>query len=344
MVIAVYMTKYTVVVSLVDLKFSLFSFHVETRDGSGNPSDLEVEQIDRDVIRSSWHLTSQSRRNYSQQGSVKTADDLLLEARQSSLANLIKIVLRDAGNLCYYQGYHDIAAVFLSVLNEKKKTTNSNKNTKKNPIKSVDKEIKEKFDLGLASSLLLQISKSHLRDAMQSDFSSISAVLKIVMFPMIQFFDPKLHLYLLQSGIEPYFALSWMLTWFSHDVRDTNIAARLFDAFLASHALFPLYLSVAMVLHPANRRQLMETESDFSSMHVALQSLPKNCCAVGWRKGIDFGFDEDVYDGADQQQDFKMNQTVTPISFQDLIESAISHMCVQNLFVYCVFLLFIANS
>eukprot|EP01024_Parvocaulis_polyphysoides_P005463 TRINITY_DN113692_c0_g1_i1.p2 TRINITY_DN113692_c0_g1~~TRINITY_DN113692_c0_g1_i1.p2 ORF type:complete len:179 (+),score=31.58 TRINITY_DN113692_c0_g1_i1:74-610(+) len=41
-----------------------------------------------------------------------------------------------------------------------------------------------------------------------------------------------------------YFSLSWWLTWFSHDVRDMEYVARLFDLFLASHPLMPIYVGV----------------------------------------------------------------------------------------------------
>ena len=46
--------------------------------------------------------------------------------------------------------------------------------------------------------------------------------------------------------VEPFFALPWILTWFAHDINSLDSAARLFDLFLASHPLMPLYLSVAV--------------------------------------------------------------------------------------------------
>lgn len=45
----------------------------------------------------------------------------------------------------------------------------------------------------------------------------------------------------------PYFALSWLLTWFAHDVPDLDSIARLFDLFLASHPLMPLYLAAVAI-------------------------------------------------------------------------------------------------
>lgn len=45
----------------------------------------------------------------------------------------------------------------------------------------------------------------------------------------------------------PYFALSWYMTWFAHDVRSLPQAARLFDLFLSSHPLMPLYLAAVAI-------------------------------------------------------------------------------------------------
>jgi len=83
--------------------------------------------------------------------------------------------------------------------------------------------------------------------------------------------------------MEPFFALSWIITWFSHDVRDTALVKRLFDFFIVSHPLMPVYMSIAMVLHPFNRMEVLEAECDFASVHRALAQLPRNSCSVGFK-------------------------------------------------------------
>ena len=45
----------------------------------------------------------------------------------------------------------------------------------------------------------------------------------------------------------PYFALGWFITWFSHNVQQLDQISRLFDLFMASHPLMPLYV-VAQVM------------------------------------------------------------------------------------------------
>lgn len=59
--------------------------------------------------------------------------------------------------------------------------------------------------------------------------------------------DPELADHITTAGILPYFALSWYITWFAHDVSALPQVARLFDLFMASHPLMPLYVgAVAM--------------------------------------------------------------------------------------------------
>ena len=50
----------------------------------------------------------------------------------------------------------------------------------------------------------------------------------------------------------PYYGLSWLITWFAHNVPDLEQIARLFDLFLASHPLMPLYFAcMAIKVSPA---------------------------------------------------------------------------------------------
>lgn len=57
--------------------------------------------------------------------------------------------------------------------------------------------------------------------------------------------DAELHAHISASEVQPYFALSWFITWFSHNVPELDDAARIFDVFLSSHPLMPLYFAAA---------------------------------------------------------------------------------------------------
>ncbi|EED92583.1 hypothetical protein THAPSDRAFT_262611, partial [Thalassiosira pseudonana CCMP1335] len=198
------------------------------------PNSLDWEQIDRDVARVTWHLLTGNQR-------------ALLKKKQRRLGDFLNLVLlEEEDRLRYYQGFHDIA-------------TNTAASS---------------MGLTLASQVLRQLSHSHFRDAMRSNFNQLNAALRLVIMPLTAAFDSELHSHLYDCEMEPFFALSWIITWFSHDVRDTAVVKRLFDFFLVSHPLMSVYMSVAMMIHPLNRIEILGTDCDFACVHNALADLP----------------------------------------------------------------------
>jgi hypothetical protein len=111
----------------------------------------------------------------------------------------------------------------------------------------------------------------------------LQTAIRLLLMPLISYFDREVHEFLLDCDMEPFFALSWIITWFSHDIRDTALVKRLFDAFIVSHPLLPLYMTVAMVCHPNNRAEVLAAECDFAIVHSTLAALPKNSSMVGWK-------------------------------------------------------------
>ena len=61
----------------------------------------------------------------------------------------------------------------------------------------------------------------------------------------------SLHNFLEASEVGTIFALSWLITWFSHVMPDYTDVVRLFDFFLAQPEapMMPVYLAAALVLH-----------------------------------------------------------------------------------------------
>lgn len=43
------------------------------------------------------------------------------------------------------------------------------------------------------------------------------------LYPLLKTIDPELAAHLQASDLPPYFALSWIITWFSHDVKDLQV-------------------------------------------------------------------------------------------------------------------------
>ena len=65
--------------------------------------------------------------------------------------------------------------------------------------------------------------------------------------------------------MQPFFAISWLITWFSHEIKDMGEVSRLFDALICSHPLYSLYICAAFVLH--YKQEIMSTECDFATLH-----------------------------------------------------------------------------
>lgn len=220
-------------------------------------SSLDFRQIELDVARCTWHLLTGPQRLQRLQMEYKRNRKVakLIRRKQRRLANLINLTLvksyklpkneplvvaRDT-TLRYYQGYHDVACIILSTL--------SGNAPLPLPMLSAPslETIAQATGLDLPACVLLQLSQSHFRDCMRANFNQLQTTMRLTLLPLIAYFDPTLHNFLVDCSMEPFFSLSWIITWFSHDVRDTDLTKRLFDFFIASHPLMPFYVSVAMV-------------------------------------------------------------------------------------------------
>jgi len=155
---------------------------------------------------------------------------------------MINTLLAAHPSLYYYQGFHDVATVFLLLVGEAR-----------------------------AYPMLERVALHHLRPALTSNLESMLQLLSLLPH-LIAFACPKLHTFLLRAGVEPYYAISWVLTWFAHDVDQWESITRLYDAFLASHPMFCLYLAAILVArsHPDILRQ----ECDYPTVHSYLSRLP----------------------------------------------------------------------
>lgn len=274
----------------------------------------DAAQIEKDVTRCTWHLLTGNQRAQRLQMEHKRNKKVarLIHRKQSRLGNLINWTLvqsyqlteeqqqeqqqqttyttttvtkttddgtkKDDEKLHYYQGYHDVACIFLSTLGG---TSSGRIPGIPGTLPPLAPAIASGLDLPAA--VLLQVSQSHFRDCMRPDFMCLQTALRLALFPLIAVADPDVHAHLYDVDMEPFFAISWILTWFAHEIRDTAAVKRLFDVFLVSHPLMPIYMSVAMVVHPINRREVLATERDFADVHQTLAGLPKNSSMVGFK-------------------------------------------------------------
>lgn len=141
----------------------------------------------------------------------------------------------------YYQGLHDVASVLLLVLGE-----------------------------APAYHVLSHLATCHLRDCTRQTLDPVMELLQLL-YPIIGAADPEVYRALTASGLPPFFALSWFLTWFSHTTKELADAARLFDLFLSSHPLMPLYVGAAAVL--SHRAEILACDGDMPELHHLLSNL-----------------------------------------------------------------------
>lgn len=70
------------------------------------------------------------------------------------------------------------------------------------------------------------------------------------------------------------FALPWYLTWFGHSLNQYRDVVRLYDFFLASPPLMPLYVTASLVID--RRQEVFEIGCDMASIHCLLSQIPDN--------------------------------------------------------------------
>ncbi|XP_025943910.1 TBC1 domain family member 20-like [Apteryx rowi] len=163
---------------------------------------------------------------------------------QEQLANLILHVLRAHPELHYYQGYHDIAVTLLLAVGER-----------------------------LAAALLEKLSAHHLRDFMDPTMDSTKHILNYLM-PLLQRESSRLHDFMLRAEVGTIFALSWLITWYGHVLTNFHHTLRLYDFFLASHPLMPVYFAAAVVLH--REEEVLACACDMPSVHQLLSRIPQD--------------------------------------------------------------------
>ncbi|CAH0556854.1 unnamed protein product [Brassicogethes aeneus] len=165
-------------------------------------------------------------------------------ALQDQLTVLILRVIIKYPHLRYYQGYHDVAVTFLMVVGE-----------------------------AVAFSIMEKLSTNHLRECMEPTMEKTDYRLNYI-YSLLRKVDKELHDYMDSAEVGTMFALPWYLTWFGHSLNKYKDVVRLYDFFLASPPLMPLYVTTALVI---NRRQdVFEAGCDMAMIHVVLSQIPNN--------------------------------------------------------------------
>ncbi|KAF5306640.1 hypothetical protein FQA39_LY08829 [Lamprigera yunnana] len=165
-------------------------------------------------------------------------------ALQDQLTVLILRVIMKYPHLKYYQGYHDVAITFLLVVGET-----------------------------VAFRVMERLSTDHLRECMEPTMEKTSYTLNYL-YAILEREDNQLYEIMDRAMVGTMFALPWYLTWFGHSLTQYRDVVRLYDYFLASPPLMPLYVATSLVID--RRQEVLNIECDMASIHCLLSQIPDN--------------------------------------------------------------------
>ena len=164
---------------------------------------------------------------------------------RDNLGQILHSIFDDAQDMYYIQGFNDVVSVFYTVCNNQ----------------------------DLARKLSQKVASTFLKDYIMNNSSKLSFNAFKIIFKIIKNEDNQI--YELFTSIDSVcvlsFAVSWLLTWFAHDVKNINIISRIYDYCLSSHESISLYLSAALLIY--FKKELLDQITDDISLHVFFQSL-----------------------------------------------------------------------
>ncbi|KAH9848720.1 rab-GTPase-TBC domain-containing protein [Lenzites betulinus] len=166
------------------------------------------------------------------------------EKLQAGLNHLIVSLFRRRSRLHYFQGYHDIVSVlYLSLPKELHLPTTE------------------------------KMSLHRVRDSMGTTLEPVVGLLRILK-RILHLADEKFAVTLEGAAPLPYYALSNLLTLFSHDVPTLPLIQHIFDYLLCRPPIAVVYLAAALTLMRREEVQVLEDEGEEGMMHSLLTSLP----------------------------------------------------------------------
>nr|XP_018259057.1 uncharacterized protein I303_08600 [Kwoniella dejecticola CBS 10117]OBR81215.1 hypothetical protein I303_08600 [Kwoniella dejecticola CBS 10117] len=231
---------------------------------------------------------------------------------QNDLNDLIVGVLRRSPALSYFQGYHDILSVlYLTFIPlrttpprsrsssrtrirkdrrnqhtpEPLSTTAENDEQRPTEYDTADEKLphdRDTLEWRELRRCAEMISLNRVRDAMGSGMEGMMGLLRILK-RILKAADPELSRFSAKISpvpTLPFFALSWVLTLFSHDCDDLVPLQRMFDFLLARNPISAVYLAASILI--LKKPQMLEIahqlgseyEEDPTLLHPLFVRLP----------------------------------------------------------------------
>ncbi|KAI1708389.1 rab-GTPase-TBC domain-containing protein [Ditylenchus destructor] len=161
------------------------------------------------------------------------------EHLQHDLTPLIVRLLWENPGFSYYQGFHDICLTLILVMGSRQ---------------------------ALKAAKILTRRASFYNYLTYTLEETALAELQNV-YVLLYLYDPDVEQHMRNAELGTLFGLSWLLTWFSHIVI-------LFDLFLSSHHMMPVYVGAALIYE--RRDEVLKAEQEMPILHQLLNTVPSN--------------------------------------------------------------------
>ena len=246
-------------------------------DTSSHPDVADTHKDARvvavDVARAMWGFTRgwSAARRHAKLCELRSVIDAAICVHEEAAPGLVS----------YYQGFHDVASVVVMVCCEESEGSNDDDD---------DDDDDDDARGYLAAAILERLVLFHLRDCTRPTLEPVVDALGLLPH-LMRLADEEVADHVESAGVHPFFAVSWLLTWHAHGLAGGGairggrsatstsdsvalaVASRLFDLFLVSHPLAPLYVGVASIV--AQRDDVLAAgREDPGELHQALNALP----------------------------------------------------------------------
>lgn len=134
--------------------------------------------------------------------------------------------------------------------------------------------------------ILTHLTEHWLTLATAPDMSEIQGHLEGTLYKLTSLVAPDLVRHMaVESGTPPYFALSWILTWWAHEDLSWNALMLLWDFIIITGAPeAPTYIAAALLATAAD--DLLALPPDFPTLHTTTAALPKSLPESQWSSHV----------------------------------------------------------
>ncbi|KAG9095783.1 hypothetical protein FS749_009779 [Ceratobasidium sp. UAMH 11750] len=236
-----------------------FLLHAASPD---SVADVEKERVDEDIERKSQPANPKPHRD-ERQVVLDTnrafvhypiENQQSKDRRKKQLTEIILGVLERRQQLSYFQGYHDIISTLQLTLH---------------PSLDTDEEA-----FRVLHACALKISLHRARDAMGAGLEPLTGQLRILR-RLLWLTDPELATLIEEATPLPYWAISPLMTLYTHDLPTLELAQRVMDWILCRPPDAVIYLVAAFTIEKKRGAQKLVEEGDDGMMHSFLSSLPE---------------------------------------------------------------------